>query len=94
MKIIYSPRAVADLHAIADYLQPLNPHALQKVKATILDSIRHVAQFPNIGRRLNRKGVRRHLVPKYDYAIFYLHDESAEEIRIVTIRHTARRPLY
>ena len=55
MKIRYTPRAIANLEAMADHLEPLNPSALRKIKAAILESLAYIAQFPEIGRANPRR---------------------------------------
>jgi plasmid stabilization system protein ParE len=47
MRLRFTPRAVADLISIADYLRERNPQAALSVRAAILDSLRLLLQFPN-----------------------------------------------
>ncbi len=49
MKIVYSPRAIADLRAISAYLKPRSPQGAKRVRAAILDAIAQLALFPRGG---------------------------------------------
>jgi toxin ParE1/3/4 len=90
VKVAYSPRAYNDLAEIAAYLHPLNPSAATRVKAAILATLQIVSMFPGIGRRDALDGVRRVGVRRFPYSIYYLVDQNADEIVVLTIRHDAR----
>ncbi len=90
MKVAYSPRAYDDLAEIAAYLRPLNPSAATRVKAAILATVQLLSVFPGIGRLDTVGGVRRIGVRRFPYSIYYLFDQNAEEIVVLTIRHDAR----
>ncbi len=89
MRIAYSPRALADLGEIADYLHPLNPSAATRVKAAILATVQILSVFPGIGRQDTVGGVRRIGVRRFPYSIYYLIDQNAEESVVLTMRHDA-----
>ncbi len=67
---------------------------LQKLLSTCVRVIRPRPLFPAIGRPQNVEGVRKLVTPKYRYLIYYVIDEGAEEIVILTIRHPARSREY
>lgn len=46
---------------------------------------------PRSGRRTDKGDLRRLVVPPYPYAIFYRVD--GEDVVVLAIRHTARRPI-
>jgi addiction module RelE/StbE family toxin len=94
MKLRFTPRATQDLAAIADYIHAHNPAAAQKVRAAILNSLRNLCSFPEIGRRQTVEGVRKLVTSKYPYLVYYTVDQAAEEIVILTIQHPARRREY
>jgi len=50
--------------------------------------------FPELGRRQSLAGVRKLLIRKYPYLVYYRLDRSADEIAILTIRHSARERPY
>ena len=92
MNVIYSPRALRDLQRIAAYYQSVaDPNIARAVGARIEHVINRIARNPLSAPRLTkRKGVRVALVFRYPYKIFYR--EGGDEIEILHIRHTARRP--
>jgi toxin ParE1/3/4 len=90
MKLYYTPRAVADLEAIAEYLQPRSLQGAARVRVAILETLRNLVQFPHIGRRQTAETVRKIAVRKYKYLVYYSLDEAAEEIVVLTIQHGAR----
>lgn len=59
MKLTYSPRALADLDAIADYLKPRSPQGAVRVRANILQTLQTLQRFPGFGRRQMVEGVRK-----------------------------------
>ena len=91
MKLRFTPRATRDLAEIAEYLRTRNPSAALAVRDTIPRSLGNLTLFPAIGRPQNVEGVRKLVTPKYRYLIYYMIDEGAEEIAILTIQHPARR---
>ena len=94
MKLRYTPRATQDLVDIADYIRERNPSASLRVRAAILDSLQDLVLFPEAGRRQTIEGVRKFVTRKYSYLIYYGLDQSADEVVIFTIQHSAREREY
>jgi toxin ParE1/3/4 len=90
MKLRFSPRATQDLIEIANYIRERNPAASLRVRAAILDSLRVLILFPEIGRRQKVQGVRKLVTRKYPYVVYYMVDPDAAEIIILSIQHPAR----
>ena len=90
MKLRFTPRAVQDLTDLAAYIREKNPQAALRVRAAILESLRQLVSFPNVGRRQRVGNVRRLVTRRYRYLVYYIVDDAAEEIVIVTIQHPAR----
>ena len=90
MRIVYSPRAIADLRAISAYLKPLSPQGARHVGAAILHALQQLLVFPHAGTPQKIKGVRKIITRKYPYLIYYTVDEPAEEILVIAIQHSAR----
>ncbi|WOJ89003.1 type II toxin-antitoxin system RelE/ParE family toxin [Methylocapsa polymorpha] len=91
MRLRFTPRAVQNLAAIADYICAHDPVAAQQVRAAIYASFQRLIIFPSIGRLQQAKGVRKLTTPKYPYLIYYTIDEGAEEIIILNVKHAAQR---
>ena len=90
MRLRFTPRATQDLAAIADYIVAQNPDAAPRVRGAILDSLQNLVAFPNMGRPQTVEGVRKLVIRKYAYLVYYTVDNQAVEIVIVTIQHPAR----
>jgi plasmid stabilization system protein ParE len=90
MKLHFTPRATQDLAGIADFISARNPAAALRVRASILNSLKNLVLFPEVGRRQTIKSVRKLVTRKYPYIVYYAVDQAAEEIIILTIQHPAR----
>ena len=92
MKIVYSPRAIADLIEIADYLTVRSPPGARAVEQRIHATVSLLAQSPGAGRALEqRPAVRVIPLGRYPYLVFY--KVSGDELTILHVRHGARRPV-
>ena len=87
MRLRFTPRAVADLISIADYLRERNPQAALSVRAAILESLRLLLQFPKLGREQTVDGVRKLVTRRYGYLAYYTLGEQAEEVVILASQH-------
>lgn len=90
MKLRFTPRAAADITAIADHIHAQSPGAAQRVRAAILDAVQILTRFPRLGRAQTTEGVRKLVTRPYGYVVYYVADEPAGEIVVVTVRHPAR----
>jgi toxin ParE1/3/4 len=90
MKLRFTPRAAADIAAIADYIRARNPGAAQRVRGAILQSLQNLVLFPKVGRAQAVDGVRKLVIRKYPYLVYYRVDEAEREVVILTIQHAAR----
>ena len=91
MKLQFTPRAVENIVAIADYLQARNPAAAQRVRAAIYESLQNLILFPHAGRPQQTQGVRKFVTRKYAYLVYYTVDDAAKEIVILNVKHSAQR---
>jgi toxin ParE1/3/4 len=53
-----------------------------------------LALFPHVGRAQATGGVRKLVVRNYPYLVYFVVDGAADTVRIVTIRHAARKPAH
>jgi len=90
MKLRFTPRAARDVIEIADYIRVENPSAAERVRSAILESLQFLAEFPEMGRRQNVEGVRKLVIRKYGYLVYYSIDTFSDEIAVLTIQHPAR----
>lgn len=92
MNVRYSPRATADIIAVADYLTERNRAAARAVEDVIRRTIGLLSEFPASGRALTqRPDVRVMPVSRYPYLVFYRANMNG--IFILHIRHGARAPV-
>jgi toxin ParE1/3/4 len=89
--VSYRKRALRQLDEIYDYLRERNPVAAAAVMARIAASISHVADYPFMGRKTDRNGVHMHAIVDYPYLIFYRINVAKDEVRVISVRHGARR---
>jgi len=90
MKVRYTPRARADLNDIFSYLDVTAPAAAQAIKNTIERRIALLADFPRIAPETKLRGVYELTIIRYPYKVYY--EINGDEVWIVHVRHTARRP--
>ena len=91
MKLRFTPRALENVVAIADYIRARNPAAAHRVRAAIYESLQNLILFPHAGRLQQTQGVRKFVTRKYAYLVYYTVDEAAEEIVILSVKHSAQR---
>lgn len=91
MKLRFTPRAVENIAAIAEYIRERNPAASQRVRAAIYESLQDLILFPHVGRVQQTEGARKFLTRKYAYLVYYTVDDTAEEIIILDVKHPAQR---
>jgi len=91
MKLRFTPRALENILAIADYIQARNPAAARRVRSAIYESLQNLILFPHAGRLQQTEGVRKFVTRRYAYIVYYTVDEVAEEIVILNVKHSAQR---
>jgi toxin ParE1/3/4 len=91
MKLRFTPRALADLIEIAEYVRQHNPAAAVRVRAAIYASLQNLILFPRVGRRQKAEGVRKFVTRKYNYVVYHTVDEGADELVVLGLKHPARR---
>jgi plasmid stabilization system protein ParE len=93
MKLVYSRRAIADLNNIAAYYAAnASPAIANAIGRRLQDVVDRICLNPNAAPRLSQRSlVRVVTVVRYPFRIFYRVRE--DEIDILHIRHTSRRPV-
>lgn len=90
MKVRLTPRALQDLHSIAEYIRAENSPAAERVRASIIEALETLSEFPEIGRMQTVEGVRKYVSRKFGYLIYYTVDRTAADVHILSIQHPAR----
>lgn len=94
MKLRFTPQALRDLAEIADYIRERSPQAALDVRAAILEALQNLVLFPQVGRQQEVDGVRKLVIRRYPYLVYYAADDEAAEIMILSIQHAAREREY
>ncbi len=90
MRVRFTPRAFSDLDVIRTYIHQFSPAAAGRVVALIEKVASRLADFPESGSVSDELGAHVVFSRRYPYRIYYR--IAADEIVILHIRHTARRP--
>lgn len=90
MKARYTPRAVADLAGIADYIRQFSHAGAPRVRDEIPRTIEMLKRFPYSGSRTNTEPARKVVVRRYPHIVYYVVDAERRELVIVTIQHGAQ----
>jgi len=69
MRLRFTPRAVANIVEMADFIDQHNATAGLRVRSAIYESLRNLTQFPQIGRRQKAEGLRKFVTGRYGYLV-------------------------
>lgn len=94
--ILFELDAADDLAAAAAWYEERTPAAGLRLILAVHETVRriteHPSAYPLVPRVARALGVRRALVRVFPYAVIFR--VRGEEIRIIAIAHTKRRPRY
>ena len=90
MRIRYTPRAFADREAIFEYIDRRNPRAAREMKVFIKKRINDLQYFSESYPLIEERDARALFLGRYPYIVYYR--VRGDEISILHIRHTSRRP--
>ena len=91
MRVRYAQRAKADLREIFSFISKDSPAAARRVCQEIREVAERAGHRPGDGiRNPKAPNLRSLLVSRYQYRVHY--EIRGDEVWIVHIRHTARRP--
>ncbi|MFM7344323.1 MAG: type II toxin-antitoxin system RelE/ParE family toxin [Tagaea sp.] len=88
MCVLYAEAASKDVAEILAYVGAENPKAAEGIDRAILQAIRTLARFPNIGRRGRFEGTREIRVPSLPYILIY--ETSDDDVTVLAVLHAAR----
>ena len=90
MRIDWSPRAVADLKSISEYIeQDRTLETANRVARAIFDTVETLQSLPNRGRLGRVADTRELVVASLPYVVIYR--TFAERVEILNIVHAAQR---
>lgn len=91
--VIISEIAQIELDEAHQYYESVDSGLGDTFKEEIDGAVKRILNFPFISEKVTRN-VRRHLIPRFSYAIFYSVDEKSEAILILSVGHQHREPRY
>jgi toxin ParE1/3/4 len=89
VRVIWSPAALNEIARASEYLMVFNPRAATRLAEGLIAAGDDLINFPYRGRIVPRTGLRE-LITNYPYIIRYR--IVGADVRILRVRHTARRP--
>jgi toxin ParE1/3/4 len=84
VKVVFTNRAADDLEDLG-----AKPSGARNVRAAILKTLAGLSKFPRSGRMQTVTGVRKIGVRRYPYLIYYVVEDTAKVIAVLTIQHAA-----
>jgi plasmid stabilization system protein ParE len=87
-RVIWSEQALEQLEAITTYVRTDSPVAAARLEARIVEKADSLVLMPDRGRPVS--GGRRVIAVTRTYLLCYV--VLGKEVRILSVRHTARRP--
>jgi toxin ParE1/3/4 len=94
VRLVFSSRALNDIDQIGGYIFLQNPSASERVTSSIVNTANSLIAHPELGRVLNRMGIRRLIEKDYGYLIYYRYIPESETVSVITVRHPAKRQPY
>lgn len=91
MRLRLTPTASRQLERVLGYIAERNPQGAGHVQERVAEIMNLLLLYPFIGSAAARPGRRYMLASPYPYVITYR--IADDEIVILGVRHTARRPL-
>jgi toxin ParE1/3/4 len=88
MKLVWLPRAVADLQHARAYIAEHDPHSARAVAQKIRTLVARLKSHPGMGRPTEMDDIRKISVPGLPYLIPYRVKE--QRIEILRVFHTAQ----
>ena len=90
MKVRWSETALGEIDDIFSYIYQHNRSGAAAVVERIEGLTTLLEEFPLVGHLTDEPSVRMLSVVRYPFVIFYAIDDSAGEIVILHVRHTAQ----
>ena len=90
-KIVFSDPSIEDLENIVRFIGRDNPQVAAQFGAKLIQSVRHLASFPRLGRVVPEKNDEsiREIILK-PYRIFYRVKDDSQTVEIARFWHAAR----
>jgi toxin ParE1/3/4 len=91
----FHPDALAEYEdATRYYLEQASPVVASAFVKAVEAAIQTVGAAPIIWRVIDEPGVRRYLLNRFPYAVYYRWDEGLDRVSIYAVMHLCRNPDY
>ena len=88
MRVRFAPEAIAQIEEIFAYIERDSPSGARRVRQRIERIAKLLGEYPGMAHVISDEGVHVFPVNPYPYLIFY--SIEADEVVIVSVRHSAR----
>ena len=89
MKIVWTKRAVNDIHQVREHIRSENPPAAARTGERIETATSYLAQFPESGRKGEVPGTRELVIPGLPYIMVYR--IQGGRVQILRIFHSKQK---
>lgn len=89
MRVVWTQRAVLNLHHIREYIGLDNPAAAERVGARLAAATESLSRFPESGRSGEVAGTRELIVPGLPYFIVYR--VQSDRVAILRVLHVKQK---
>ncbi|WP_422723945.1 type II toxin-antitoxin system RelE/ParE family toxin [Hyalangium rubrum] len=93
LRVFFTPRAQAQALEAAEWWRIHRPTAPELLEAELTTALRLLAELPELGRRYPHPrvtGVRRLLMPRTRYHLYYAHDAEEAAVLILAVWSAVR----
>jgi plasmid stabilization system protein ParE len=92
VKLVLSPRAMADIDRLHAFLAKEDRAAAQRATTRLADSIQLLKEFPGLDRPIAQIGTRELFVPfaKASYVVRYHHSTRHDSVVILRVWHSRK----
>jgi toxin ParE1/3/4 len=91
----FHPEALAEYHDAANfYLEQASPLIAASFLAEVETSVLKILGDPETWRVVEAPGIRRYLVHRFPYALYYRWEPQHNRIAIYALMHLRRKPRY
>jgi plasmid stabilization system protein ParE len=92
MRVRYTGTAARDLDESVEYLREHAPSLVGDFADSIETAVMELLDNPYSAQETEKGGVRGKYIRRFRYVLFYAVDVESDELVILHVRHTARRP--
>jgi plasmid stabilization system protein ParE len=91
----FHPEALAEYHDAANfYLEQASPLIAASFLAEVETSVLKILGNPETWRVVEAQGIRRYLIHRFPYALYYRWESQHNRVAIYAVMHLRRKPGY